>query len=112
MPYYKGISSRVYKDAELQEMANEKIIYNNKEITKYEAMQEQRKIERVIRQDKKDIASLNGILLSNTKDTKLLEKTKMEIYNKKLDYYLHKKQLNSFLEQTEFRKDNSRLLIN
>ena len=55
MPYYKG-STRTYSNKELNDLKNETVTYNGKQISKYEATQIQRKIERKIRQDKKDIA--------------------------------------------------------
>lgn len=111
MPFYKGISRRVYKDSELKEMANEKVTYNGKEMTKYDAMQEQRRMERTIRQDKKDLAGLDGILRSNTSDNKLIEDTRTAFASKTLTYNKHKSQLNDFLEQTNYKKDNTRLYV-
>ena len=55
--------------------------YNGKSIPLYEAQQMQRKAERIIRQDKKDIAGLQGILTSNNKDAKLIEETKKQLVN-------------------------------
>ena len=47
---------------------NEKVEYNGQLISKYDASQIQRKMERNIRQNKKDIAGLQGILASNNSD--------------------------------------------
>ncbi len=109
-PYYKG-STRTYKDKELKEMANETVSYNGKQIDKYEASQIQRGIERQIRKDKKDIAGLQGILTSNTKDDGLIEKTKVDLLNTQNELKHHNSTLNDFIEQTKFRKDYSRLQI-
>lgn len=110
MPYYKG-STRTYTDKELEEMANETVSYNGQKISKYDASQIQRKIERQIRQDKKDIAGLQGILTSNTTDNKLIEDTRTIFAQKSLIYKTHQNQLDDFLNQTTLKKDNSRLII-
>ncbi len=109
-PYYKG-SIRTYTNKELTELKNEKVEYNGKEISKYEATQIQRKIERQIRQDKKDIAGLQGILKSEATDNKLIEKTKSQMAKKSLIYNTHKKELNSLVVQTKAKIDDSRLMV-
>lgn len=109
MPFYEG-STRTYKDEELERLKNEAVIYNNKRISKYDAQQIQRKMERTIKRDKRDIVGLQGIL-KNTIDNKLIEDTKTEFSKKSLIYKTHQNELNDFLKQTSFRKDNTRLLI-
>lgn len=109
-PYYKG-SSLTYSSEELEAMKNAKVRYNGKEMSLYDAQQLQRKIERTIRQDKKDIAGLQGILTSNTTDNKLIEDTRTAFAQKSLIYKSHQSELDNFLKQTSLRKDNSRLII-
>lgn len=65
-PFYEGISKRAYTDEELKEINNKKVKYNNKEMSVYEATQIQRKAERNIRADKRELAKLNGIIKSET----------------------------------------------
>lgn len=109
-PYYKG-SSRTYTDKDLKNMANEKVTYNGKEISKYEATQIQRKMERQIRYDKKEIAGLEGILTSKTTDNKLIEASKSEFAKRSLIYKAHQNQLKDFLTQTSLKKDDTRVYI-
>lgn len=109
MPYLKG-STRTYSNKELQEMKNATVSYNGKEIPLYDAQQIQRRMERQIRQDKKEMAGLQGILTSNTIDNKLITDTKTAFAKKSLVYKSHESQLNEFLRQTELRKDNTRLI--
>ena len=106
-PYFKG-STTTYTDRELRELANESVTYNGKKISKYEASQIQRKMERQIRQDKKDIVGLNGIL-KNATDNKLIEDTRTEFAKKSLTYKTHQNILEDFIKQTSFVKDNTRL---
>ena len=108
-PYYKG-STRTYTEKELQQMNNEKVTYNGKQISKYDAKQMQRDMERQIRQDKKDIAGLQGILTSNNTDIDI-GKIRQELEQAKLNMKLHNTELNNFLDETGFRKDYSRLQV-
>lgn len=108
-PYFKG-SSRTYTQEQLNSWKNETVTYNGQKISKYDASQIQRRMERQIRQDKKDIAGLNGIL-KNATDNKLIEDTKSDFAKKSLTYNTHKNQLDDFTQQIQFRKDNTRLYV-
>ena len=108
-PYYKG-SARTYTQKELNKWKNEKVEYNGKKISKYEATQKQRAFERKIRQDKKDLKAQQAILTSNNKDIDI-EQVQAEIRNIKAKQKDHNAQLNDFLKQTGLRKDSSRLVI-
>ena len=76
----------------------------------YDAQQTQRRMERQIRQDKKDVAGLQGALTSNNKDLNI-EKIQEELQDVKTKMKLHNSILNNFLDETGFRKDYSRLQI-
>ena len=108
-PYYKG-STRTYTQKELNKWKNEKVEYNGKKISKYEATQKQRYFERKIRQDKKNLKAQQAILTSNNKDIDI-EQVQNEIRNIKATQKDHNAQLNDFLKQTGLNKDNSRLVI-
>ena len=109
-PYYKG-SARTYTQKELNKWKNEKVTYNGKEYSKYDATQIQRRMERQIRQDKKNLSGLQGILKSNTTDNKLIEDTKTQFSKQALTYKTHQNELEDFIRQTSLVKDNSRLYI-
>lgn len=104
-PYYKG-SSLTYTAKELREYRNVTVEYNGEKISEYEASQIQRGMERKIRQNKKDMAGLKG-LATNIDD----ENLKAEIRNTQMKLKQNNARLNDFLEQTGFRKDNTRLVI-
>ena len=110
MPFSKG-STRTYTNQELERIANETVTYNGERISRYDAMQIQRKMERQIRQDKKDIAGLQGILTSITKDDELLERARINLNNMQTSIKQHNTELNDFLKQTSLRKDYTRLKI-
>ena len=108
-PYYKG-STRTYTNEQLKKWQNEKVTYNGQQISVYEATQIQRKIERQIRQDKKDLRAQQAILTSNNKEIKI-EEVEAEIRNIKSRQKEDNSQLNDLLKQTGLKKDNSRLVI-
>lgn len=109
LPYYPG-SARTYTQEQLDVWENEKVKYNGKEYSKYDATQIQRAMERKIRQDKKELAGLQGILTS-TKDNKLITDTRTEFGRRSLMYKTHQNELDDFIKQTSFVKDNTRLYI-
>ena len=107
MPYYKG-STRTYTNQELNEFKNEKVSYNGKNINKYEATQIQRKMEKQIRNDKKEIAGLQGILKSKNADIET-DIIKRELNDKEFKLNIDKTTLEDFLNQTQLKKDNMRI---
>ena len=109
-PYYKG-SPKTYTKEQLKAWENEKVTYNGKEYSKYDATQIQRRLERQIRADKKELAGLQGILKSNTTDNKLIEDTKSQFSKQSLIYKTHQNELDNFIQQTSLRKDNTRLYV-
>lgn len=108
-PYRKG-SIRAYNNERLNKWKNEKVTYNGKQYSKYDATQIQRKIERQIRQDKKDLKAQQAILTSNNKSINV-EEVQAEIRNIRVTQRKHNTQLNDFLNQTGLNKDNSRLVV-
>lgn len=108
-PYYPG-SERTYTQEQLDGWRKEKVTYNGQEYSKYDATQLQRKIERQIRTDKKELAGLQGILTS-AKDNKLIEDTRTEFGRRSLIYKTHQNELDDFINQTSLKKDNTRLYI-
>ena len=109
-PYYKG-AARTYTQKQLDTWENETVTYNGQKISKYNATQIQRKMERQIRQDKKELAGLQGILTSNNKDDKLIEDTRTQLINAQSKLRQHNSNLNNFIEQTKLKKDYSRLVV-
>ena len=109
-PYFEG-SSKTYTDEQLKKWQDETIEYKGKKMTKYEASQVQRNMERVIRQDKKELAGIQGILTSNNTDEKLIEDTKTKFARKTLYYNSHKKELEEFTHAIESKSDRTRLYI-
>lgn len=109
MPYYKG-STRTYTNNELEELQNEKVTIDGKEMSKYDAKQIQRTYERNIRQNKKELAGYQSIINSAT-DNKLIEDTKTEFAKQSLTYNSNLKALTSISEQINAKVDNTRLYV-
>jgi hypothetical protein len=65
-PYFEGISENAYTQQQLDDMADEKVEYNNKELSLYEGTQVQRGIERDIRKNKREAEALGSAGLDNT----------------------------------------------
>lgn len=60
-PFVKGVSKRTYTDEELDKMQaeeNTKVVYGGKEYTKYEATQQMRKLESIMRKQRMQIKLL------------------------------------------------------
>lgn len=68
-------------------------------------------MERQIRNDKKEIAGLQGILTSNNKDSKLIEDTKAQLITKQSKLKEHNSVLNDLISQTNSKKDYNRLVV-
>ena len=108
-PYYPG-SARTYSQEQLDAWKDEEVEYNGEKVSKYDATQLQRAMERRIRADKKELAGLQGILTS-ANDSKLIEDTRTEFGKRSLIYKTHQNELDDFIEQTSFVKDNTRLYV-
>lgn len=109
-PYYPG-SPRTYTEEDLETLKNETVTYNGEKVSKYEATQIQRKMERQIRNDKRQLSGLQGILTSTTDDNKLIEDTRTEFGKRSLIYKTHQNELDDFIKQTSLKKDSTRTYI-
>ncbi|MBR6543493.1 MAG: hypothetical protein IKT73_09875, partial [Anaerotignum sp.] len=95
-PWFEGMS-RTYSKEILEDYNAKKFEYNGKKLTEYEALQEQRKLERNIRRWKREQNALRAAGLDTSEAT-----AKVKEWNGK-----HK----DFLEQTGLKADGSRLAI-
>lgn len=111
-PFFKGISERSYTDKELKELNNQTVRYNGEDIKIYNARQIQRGLERSIREDKRQLAGLNGILTSNTNNQELIEEAKSKFALKSTQLKQKESILKDFSEQTGLKRDRARERIN
>lgn len=91
-PFFPGISENAYKD--LQEYEGKPVTYNGKELTFYEATQEQRKLEREIRKVKREVAALEAADTDNIAEQLKVKKLQAE--------------LREFIKQTGLVRQNAR----
>ena len=110
-PFFDGLSKRAYTDEEIDKINNETVTYNNEKINKYEATQMQRKIERTIRQNKREIAGYEGIILEG-KDEDLIEEARSRLNSKKQELKQNQETLKDFINQTGLARDRARERIN
>lgn len=68
-PFFEGISERLYSQKELDGYASRKVTYQGREMSVYEATQEQRRIERKIREWKRQEGALDAAGLDHTAET-------------------------------------------
>lgn len=111
-PFFEGISERAYTDKELKELNNQTVRYNGEDIKIYNARQIQRGLERSIREDKRQLAGLNGILISNTNNQELIEEAKSKVALKSIKLKQKENILKDFSEQTGLKRDRVRERIN
>jgi hypothetical protein len=64
-PFFEGISENAYSDETLNDMSDQTVEYNGQEISQYDASQVQRRIERQIRQSKREADALSAADQSN-----------------------------------------------
>ena len=95
-PYVPG-TSRTWSDKELAKLEEKNIEYNGVKMTEYEASQEQRKIERYIRKQKRIAAALDAVGEDSSE------------YRSKIN--TANKAYNDFTAQTGIRKQNARTQI-
>lgn len=67
-PYFENISENAYTREELKSFKKEKVTYQDKKLSVYEATQVQRAIERKIRQWKRETAALDAARLDNARE--------------------------------------------
>jgi hypothetical protein len=78
-PFFEGISENAYRQAELDDYADKTVTYNGKELSFYDATQQQRLFERRIRHWKRQAGALEAAGLDNS-----VEIGKVKLYQAKL----------------------------
>lgn len=106
-PFFEGISSRAYDDAELKKLNERNIEYNGEKYTEYEISQMQRKFERDIRKLKREaVAADTG--RTNAQNDKLKQQFDDDFTVVSVKLKEKERQLNDFLKQTGELPDNAR----
>lgn len=111
-PFFEGVSERAYTDKELKELNNHTVKYNGEDISIYDARQMQRRMESSIREDKRQLAGLNGILTSNTDKQDIIEEAKSKFALKSVELKQKENILNEFSNQTGLKRDKAKERLN
>ena len=67
-PFFEDISEKAYSDKELEQRKNETVTYNDKTMSRYDAEQKQRTMERQIRKERSKLAGLDTAIKSAEND--------------------------------------------
>lgn len=125
-PFIPGVSVRKYTDEQLEEWANRENTpkkYGDKEYTSYEASQEQRKLERLMRKQRQDIkllkeggANEEDIMIAETKyritsDEYVRFSKAMELPQQRERVYLCDLKTNGMLKANDLNYDNAKSVI-
>ncbi len=94
----------LYTQYELDELNNKKVTYNGEEMSLYDATQLQRKAEREMRKDRREIVALNEIKDSNSAAQARFSKVSQRIKEKERDY-------EDFCRQTGLATQKERLRV-
>lgn len=98
-PFFDGISTRAYTDEQLMERAERTVTYNKQTYTDFDASQLQRKFERTIREQKRELIAYDT-LSKETSDESLAASAKIDFANASVRLKQTEKQLDDFLKQT------------
>lgn len=105
-PFFEGISVRAYSDKELRELEAHKVCYNGKEYTDYEASQAQRKLERGIRAQKRELLKIDSAMKEAGGELKEAMRVDYNLAAAKLKK--RERRLKDFLRQTGRLPDSGR----
>lgn len=106
-PFFEGLSQRAYTDEQLRERENRTVEYNGNAYTYYDASQMQRRMERVIREDKRELIGIDAAA-SASNDMALCDAMKAEFTSASVTLKAHEAELKDFLEQTGRENEKAR----
>ena len=105
--FFEGYSKRLYSDEELERLKNQTVTYDGKELKAFEATQNQRELERLIKKDKRELVCLDTGIKSTT-DEKLKDELSKEFEKKAVKLKQHEAKLADFCNQTGLNRDRYR----
>ena len=107
-PFFEGISEKAYSDKELEERKNETVTYNDKTMSRYDAEQKQRAMERQIRKERSELAALDTAVKS-TDDEELKTSLKNDFDNLSVKLKSHEAKYKDFSYKTSLPPQKQRL---
>lgn len=107
-PFFEGISEKAYSDKELEQRKNETVTYNDKTMSRYDAEQKQRAMERQIRKERSELAGLDTAIKS-TEDEELKTSLKNDFDNLSVKLKSHEAKYKDFSYKTGLPPQKQRL---
>ncbi len=109
-PFFEGISSRNWTPEKLKALNERRVEYNGKQYTDYEASQIQRRIEREIRQTKRQLAAYDEAR-KMAQNEQLINGLTDDFAKGSVKLKDQERRLKDMLEQTRRLPDNSRIQV-
>lgn len=107
-PFFEDISEKAYSDKELEQRKNETVTYEGKEMSRYDAEQKQRAMERQIRKERSKLAALDTAIKS-TDDEELKTRLKNDFDNLSVKLKSHEAKYKDFSYKTGLPPQKQRL---
>lgn len=107
-PFFEDISEKAYSDKELEQRKNETVIYNDKTMSRYDAEQKQRAMERQIRKERSKLAGLDTAIKS-TENEELKTSLKNDFDNLSVKLKSHEAKYKDFSFKTGLPPQKQRL---
>ena len=107
-PFFEGISEKAYSDKELEQRKNETVTYNDKTMSRYDAEQRQRTMERQIRKERSELAGLDAAIKA-TEDEELKTSLKNDFDNLSVKLKSHEAKYKDFSYKTGLPPQKQRL---
>ena len=108
-PFWPGISKPNWSKEKLAEYENHRVSYNDREYTDYEASQEQRAMERKIRETRRELASLDAAI--RAADPELAAQLKEDFAQQSKFLKARERQLRDFCKQTGRAYESDRVQV-
>lgn len=107
-PFFEGISEKAYSDKELEQRKNETVTYDDKTMSRYDAEQKQRAMERQIRKERSKLVALDTAIKS-TEDEELKTRLRNDFNNLSVKLKSHETKYKDFSYKTGLPPQKQRL---
>ena len=108
--FFPGISKRNYTDAQLAELNGQTVKYNGEDVPVWKAADYQRRLERAVKQTKRELVAYDEAL-KNATDTELKEGLKNDFTSSSVRLKKQEMRLKDFCKQTGLYYDSSRVQV-
>lgn len=108
--FFPGISKRNYTDAQLAELNGQTVKYNGEDVPVWKAADYQRRLERAVKQTKRELVAYDEAL-KNATDAELKEGLKNDFTSSSVRLKKQETRLKDFCKQTGLYYDSSRVQV-